>query len=663
MTSQADGTTDSAKPDLAAASSAALRSALASGHQALYVDGDLLVSRDSFDSAYRLAELTGEVGAMAQAAIGLGGLWVSEQRTLVGAAQLEERLQHVLSLLDPHSSLALRIRARLAGEADYLAGGHLRILAVLDEARTTADPVALADALSLAHHCLLGPDHVSLRRELATELIKVSFRTGRRSDRLMGLMWQTIDAYSAGDSHAGRVLGELRTQLSEHDHPAVGFIVSALEVLLAIRAGQLDQAELLVAACARRGASAGDIDSEWWPGAQLVAIRWYQGRLAELLPMLRQAVDSPALSAVDNSAVAALAVAAALAGDRSAAASCLATLHGGDLGALPRSSSWLVTMNAVVEAAFLLGEAEIAREAYELLRPYDGLPMVGGLGVICLGSVEQALGTAALTAGELDLAVSHLRAATRCNLALAHWPAVVSSRRRLTQALAQRGRPADAEEAERERAAAENDARAHGLPVPDEPRGGHAGSVLTCQREGRRWRLVLGDRHLLVDDSIGMLHLAVLIASPRRDISAADLVAGLARLSGASGADLAGPASVPSASQPQAVLDATAISDYRDRLRALDEQLELASGIAGDSGLEITERATQERDWLIAQLASATGLRGRARSFSDEGERARVTVGKAIRRALTRIGDADPIIGAHLRQSVHTGTHCSYWPA
>ena len=31
---------------------------------------------------------------------------------------------------------------------------------------------------------------------------------------------------------------------------------------------------------------------------------------------------------------------------------------------------------------------------------------------------------------------------------------------------------------------------------------------------------------MLVEDSIGMLHLAVLIANPRQEISAADLVAG-----------------------------------------------------------------------------------------------------------------------------------------
>ena len=61
------------------------------------------------------------------AALGLAGLWVYERRTVTGAVQLEARLQHVLSLLDARSPLALRIRTRLAGEADYFRGEHAAI--------------------------------------------------------------------------------------------------------------------------------------------------------------------------------------------------------------------------------------------------------------------------------------------------------------------------------------------------------------------------------------------------------------------------------------------------------------------------------------------------------------------------------------------------------
>jgi hypothetical protein len=666
MTSDADTRTAIRALEPAGAAAHQLHFALADGERALSADGDLAASRLSFERAYGLAELAGDVPAMATAALGLCGLWVSERRTVTGAAMLETRLQQVLPQLDPDSALALRIRIRLAAESDYLTGESDRILDALGAARAAAEPVALAEALSLAHHCLLGPNHLALRRELAIELIKVSFRTDRRSDRLMGLLWQTVDCYANGDPHAGRLLGELRDHLSQRDHPAVGFVVSAVEVMLAIRAGQLSQAETLVAICAQNGAAAGDIDSEWWPGAQLVTIRWYQGRLAELRPMLSARVHSPVLSAVDNSAVAALAVAAALDGDSRTAASCLAMLRGQDLARLPHSSSWLGTLNGIVEAAHLLADADVATSAYDLLAPHADLPMVGGLGVTCFGSAHQALGLAALTAQRPDRAVEHLRAAVQHNLALAHWPAVVSSRRRLADACLLRCGPGDRDTAERELRAARSEAAAAGLPGPDGPHPAsastasaclacaeHGGKVADCARAGRNWRVTLADRSVLVEDSIGMAHLAVLIANPRQDISAADLAAGLA----VAGRLAAG------ASQP--VLDRRAIGEYRSQLMRLSSEIsQLESADALDvAGRDRAARARAEHDWITAQLASAAGLAGRTRAFPDDGERARVAVGKAIRRALARIGDADPVIGEHLRRAVHTGARCSYWPA
>ncbi|MGH3201999.1 MAG: hypothetical protein ACRDP5_08105, partial [Streptosporangiaceae bacterium] len=260
MTGEAGQATPARRLELVTDPADGLGAALAAGIRAREVDGDLRASRQSFERAYQLAEMAEDVQAMALAALGLAGLWVSERRTVTGAVLLESRLEHVLSLLDPHSSLAVRVRTRLAGEADYVRGGHEAILAELGAARAATDPELLAEALSLAHHCLLGPEHVQLRRELAVELIKVSFRTRRRSDLLMGLLWQTVDAYSAGDPHAGRYLGELRDQLEQQNHLAVAFVVSAIDVMLAIRAGRLDEAESLARGCAASGALAGDID-------------------------------------------------------------------------------------------------------------------------------------------------------------------------------------------------------------------------------------------------------------------------------------------------------------------------------------------------------------------------------------------------------------------
>jgi hypothetical protein len=100
----------------------------------------------------------------------------------------------------------------------------------------------------------------------------------------------------------------------------------------------------------------------------------------------------------------------------------------------------------------------------------------------------------------------------------------------------------------------------------------------------------------------------------------------------------------------------SAVPPPADQLRAEIEELESRE----EDGR--AARARAERDRLLAELAGVTGIGGRSRRFPDNAERAGIAVGKAIRRALTRTGDTDPVIGEHLRGSVHTGIRCSYRP-
>ncbi|WIX99499.1 AfsR/SARP family transcriptional regulator [Amycolatopsis mongoliensis] len=436
--------------------------ALAAGEHALLEDGDLRTGREHFETAYRRAERAGDADALARAALGLGGVWVHEHRTAAASELLLTRLRHALAEVDPASTLARRLRTRLAGEEDYRAVTHDRILAAVEETRDAGDPVAHAEALSLAHHCLLGPDHPARRHELATELVGVSGRSGRRTDLVMGVLWETVDLFLAGDPHAQRRLGELEDLLAARKHLAAGFVADAVRVMLAIRAGRFREAEQGAQACAELGQAAGDLDALGWYGAQLVAIRWFQGRLGELVPVLDGLMHSPTLSPIDNSYYAALAVAAAAAGDRRTAAGALARLCGDDLGALPRSSTWLISLCGATETAYLLDDTETAARVSGLLRPFGHLPAMASLAIACFGSVHYPLGTAALTTGDLDRAVAHLRAAVRHNLALAHWPAVVFSRRRHAEALVRRGASGDAATAEGELAAAVEEARTFG---------------------------------------------------------------------------------------------------------------------------------------------------------------------------------------------------------
>ena len=627
-------------------------SALLAGERALFAEGDLRAGRKWLDAAYREAERNRDAQAMARAALGLGGLWVHEHRTAGDAAMVRTRQRDALALVGPQTSLALRLRVRLAGEEDYRTGEHAAILAMVAEAGRAGDSVALAEALSVAHHCVLGPEHGALRLKLASELIGEAARTARRGDRLMGVLWYTVDLFLAADPHAERRLEELRGLLADGDHLAVGFVVNAIEVMLAIRNGRFEEAEALAGACAERGAAAGDADAVGWYGAQLGTIRWYQGRITELMPLLSELVDSPTLSTRDNAYFAGLAVAAATAGDRRLAAGMLARVRGRDLAELPRSSSWLTSMYGVVEAAHLLGDAETSAQAYALLSPFAGLPMIASLGVTCFGSVHHSLGVASLTVGDVARAVEHLRAAVRANQALGHWPAVVLSRSRLGAALALRDGARD-ETAARELALAAQDAATLGMAVPTGAGGGSAAGtgppLVACRRRGRQWHVELGPRSVLVEHSVGMRHLASLLVNPGYEILATDLAAGPGLLDSAGAADAA-------VTSTQPVLDELAKQKYEERLAQLRVEID-ERGPRGEA-----DALRVERDWLVAELAASAGLSGRSRQFAGNPERARIAVGKAIRRALNRIAEADPVIGAELRATIQTGMRCCYRP-
>jgi hypothetical protein len=644
-----------------------LRLTLRNGERALYVEGDLAASRGYFDVAYRMAEPADDTVAMARAAVGLGGLWVHEHRGAAATTLIESRQRATLARLPAGSPLALRLRVRLAAEADYLAGSSDSVLAVLGETERSADPFARADALNLAHHCVLGPQHSARRHWLALELIGQAQHSRRRGDLVLGLLWRAVDRLLDGDPNSLRSVSELTHMLAQRPHRAAGYVLRAIDVMRTIRAGRFDDAETLATECFHEGSAVGDADATGWFGGHLVAVRWFQGRIAELVGELGRIANSPTLGDTDTSFVAALAVANAVAGDNRAAAGALARISDGDLTRVPSYSSWLVSMYAAVEAADLLADRATAHRAYTLLEPYGDRPMMASLGVACFGSVRHALGVASLTVGATDRAVEHLRAAVRQNLALEHWPAAVLSRWRLAAALELQaqaggaawsadGRAAADREAAAEREAARREAAEFGMKLPDArstpirtapPPLSRNGSRAHSRRRGTQWEFGVDARSVLVPDWQGIRYLAGLIANPGQEIAATDLAAGLTGTGNTTDPD-------------QPLLDDAARAGYRKRLADLDAAIDAAIDEADDTDRADALRA--EREWVLAELATAAGFGGRVRAFNSNHERARIAVGKAIRRGVARITAQDPVLGQHLRDSVHTGRFCRYDP-
>ena len=161
-------------------------------------------------------------------------------------------------------------------------------------------------------------------------------------------------------------------------------------------------------------------------------------------------------------------------------------------------------------------------------------------------------------------------------------------------------------------------------------------------------RLAWGEQTVRLRDVKGLGYLAVAAREPR---------AGVPLWRSSSGAASGQPAETPSSaaaaglndvarqSDTGPVLDAEAKDAYGRRLAELDEELEEARGWHDD---ERAARLAEERDFIASELGRAVGLGERDRSFASPEERARVSVTKAIRTAIKLVRKQCPELGEHL---------------
>jgi hypothetical protein len=186
--------------------------------------------------------------------------------------------------------------------------------------------------------------------------------------------------------------------------------------------------------------------------------------------------------------------------------------------------------------------------------------------------------------------------------------------------------------------------------------------------EGDRWRIAYGDVVVVLKDSKGLRDVARLLSRPGRDFHVSDLMAAtegvtadpvsepLRRMTAQQLADQGLAVGAPGGEE---ALDAQARRRYRDRVNELQEEIEAAES---DGDLARAARAREERDLIASELAAAYGLGDRPRRSGDPAERARKAVTWRIRQAITRVGQAHPILGRHLDRSIRTGTFCCYAP-
>jgi tetratricopeptide (TPR) repeat protein len=193
------------------------------------------------------------------------------------------------------------------------------------------------------------------------------------------------------------------------------------------------------------------------------------------------------------------------------------------------------------------------------------------------------------------------------------------------------------------------------------------------RKEGEFWTIAYGNKVAHLKDSKGLGYIAQLLRNPATEFHALDLVGGaisaeqIAGVSSDEADDLSfgeevlesGSYHVGDLGHSGEMLDAQAIAAYKKKIAELSQDLEKAKQL---DDFERGSKAEEELEALERELRRAIDRRGRSRRVGLASERARLSVTRAIKAAVTKIGENHPTLGTTLAQDIKTGTYCSYDP-
>jgi hypothetical protein len=292
-----------------------------------------------------------------------------------------------------------------------------------------------------------------------------------------------------------------------------------------------------------------------------------------------------------------------------------------------RDVDWMLTVCTLSAVAARLGVRPVTDECVEALMPYAGRGVVDAGAVGFSGVVDDFLGQALLALGRTGEAAERFAKARSAYQRL--------GARHLLSKLDLRSAAATPR-----------------LPSP-QPGSEEAGPLpaVVHLRPGADgiWTVGAGDVPAQLREMKGFHYVRALLREPDVEITALALSDRTAGHAGAGVAD----ASVDE------LIDRRALAAYRARLIELDAERDEAKEWADDGRLA---RIRAEREALLDEIGSATGLAGRPRRTSSTSERARVAVRKAVAAAIVRIGQHDPATGRLLHDCIETGTVCRYCP-
>jgi class 3 adenylate cyclase len=282
-------------------------------------------------------------------------------------------LEQALGAVDGEDSQA-RARLLAAIAAELSSSGDLpRLRAVADEAESMArrlDDATLLRVLNLTFLPRWTPDE--LGRTLAAS--EEARALAARVDDPVARFWAALNGVYAMASSADRAgidasLDQAVSLADEIGQPFLSWVATNVQCTHVLLTGDADEAERLAMTALQLGTESGQPDALVAFGTNLAGIRWHQGRVDELLPMLAGAtVEGPDLPAFEAAYAGMLCECAEL----DHARTLFEAARRVDFHHETYDWIWLATTAMWADTAAWLGDAPAARVLLERLLPFEG---------------------------------------------------------------------------------------------------------------------------------------------------------------------------------------------------------------------------------------------------------------------------------------------------
>jgi len=365
-------------------------------------------SRECLLRAARLADRLGEVDRLVAAALANHRGFVSQ----VGGFDRERAamLRRAGERLDgsgPESALVLAQLALELTFTDQVDRRRWLAESALAAARKSGDRRLLAQVLV---RCLIArwdPDNAAERIAMAAESIEIGAELDEPLELFHALHWQAVAQLEICEVEAAaRSLREQDRIASRIGDATARWLCEWAESLHLSLHGRLEEAEARAQRAVESAKHSAQPDALLPYVSQLCSIRWQEGRMGELAPLLARALPQyPGIPGLRSLVT----LAHAEAGEPALAREVLAGDVATRFEALPRDPFWLATVIDYAYAVARLGDREAADLLHGILDPYRG--RLATTAVAVWGVVDHALGRLELLLGEEEAGRRSLRAA------------------------------------------------------------------------------------------------------------------------------------------------------------------------------------------------------------------------------------------------------------